>query len=72
MTDSFALETLDFLRAIWENNEMETSAGEGLRDLATSYALIEASRQRRAVNVDEVELGKLADYENEINAHYGI
>jgi len=72
MTDSFALETLDFLEAIWENREMETSGEEGLRDLAVSYAVIEASRLRQAVKVDDVESGKLMDYENEINAHYGI
>ena len=72
LTDSFALETLDFLKAIWEDGEMETSGEEGLRDLAVSYAVIEASRLRRTVKVDDVESGELAGYEDEINAHYGI
>jgi 1,5-anhydro-D-fructose reductase (1,5-anhydro-D-mannitol-forming) len=72
ITDSFALETLDFLNAIWEDKEMETSGEEGLRDLAVSYAVIEASRLRRTVKVDDVESGELAGYEDEINAHYGI
>jgi predicted dehydrogenase len=72
MTDSFALETLDFLNAIWGDREMETSGKEGLRDLAVSYGVIEASRVRRAVKVDDVESGEYAGYENEINAHYGI
>jgi predicted dehydrogenase len=72
ITDSFALETLDFLKAIWGGGEMETDGREGLRDLAVSYAVIEASRIRQAVKIDDVEAGKLAEYENEINAHYGI
>jgi predicted dehydrogenase len=72
ITDSFALETLDFLKAVWEGREMETSGKEGLRDLAASYAVIEASRLGRSVKVDDVESGELAGYEHEINAHYGI
>jgi len=72
MTDSFALETLDFLTAISTDGEMETSGKEGLRDLAVSYAVIEASRLKQAVKVDDVEFGELAGYENEINAHHGI
>jgi len=72
ITDSFALETFDFLKAIWDEKEMETSGIEGLRDLAASYALIEASRLGRAVKVDEVEFGEIAGYEDEINTYYGI
>lgn len=72
IADSFALETLDFLTAISEDREMETSGKEGLRDLAVSYAVIEASRLRQVVKVDDVESGESAGYENEINAHYGI
>ena len=60
------------MKAIWEDGEMETSGKEGLRDLAVSYAVIEASRLRRIVKVDDVESGELAGYEREINAYYGI
>ena len=72
ITDWFALEHLDFLKAIWENTQMETSGREGLRDLAVSYALIESSRLKRAVKVDDVESGKIGEYEKEINAYYGL
>jgi predicted dehydrogenase len=72
ITDPFGLETLDFLRAISEDRNMEASGAEGLRDLAVSYAVIEASRLRRAVKVDEVESGELAGYESDINSHYAI
>lgn len=72
VTDPFAQETLDFLNAIREGREMETGGREGLRDLAVSYAVIESSRLKRAVSVDDVESGKIAEYERDINAHLGI
>mgnify|MGYP001058938171 CR=1 FL=1 len=72
ITDWFALETLEFLKAIWEGREMRTSGKEGLRDLAVCYAVIESSRLKRAVKVDDVESGKIGEYEKEINAHYQI
>jgi len=70
--DPMALETLEFLRAIEEGREMETSGLEGLRDLAASYALIESSLMGRSVKVDDVESGKIGKYEEEINLYYGI
>ena len=70
--DPMALETLEFSRAIKEKREMETSGKEGLRDLATSFALLESSLKGRSVKVDDVESGKLHLYEEEINRHYGI
>jgi len=51
---------------------METSGREGLRDLAVSYAVIESSRLKRTVTVDDIESGKIGGYEGEINDHYGI
>lgn len=72
VTDWFALETLEFLNAIWENREMRPSGREGLRDLAVSYALIESSRVKRAIKVDDVESGEIGEYEKEINAHLGL
>jgi len=72
ITDWFALETFEFLKAIWEDRRMETSGEEGLRDLAVCYSVIEASRLKRAVKVDDVESGKIEEYEEEINAYYGI
>jgi len=72
LMDTMALETLEFLRAIKEGREMETSGREGLRDLAASFALIESSLMRRSVKVDDVESGKIATYEEEINRYYEI
>jgi len=70
--DPMALETLEFLRAIKDGREMETSGREGLRDLAASFALIESSLMGRSIKVDDVESGKISSYEEEINRHYGI
>ncbi|OYT46306.1 gfo/Idh/MocA family oxidoreductase [Candidatus Bathyarchaeota archaeon] len=72
ITDPMALETLEFLRAIWDRREMETSGREGLRDLAASYALIESSLLKRSVKVDDVESGIIGEYEKEINEYYKI
>jgi len=72
ISDPMALETLEFLRAIKDGREMETSGREGLRDLAASYALIESSLMKRSVNVYEVESGAIGCYEKEINQYYGI
>jgi predicted dehydrogenase len=70
--DPMALETFEFLRAIEEGREMETSGLEGLRDLAAAYALIESSLMGRSIKVDDVESGRIGKYEEEINFYYGI
>lgn len=67
-----ALETLEFLKAIKEERDMETSGLEGLRDLAASYALIESSLMGQSIKVDDVETGKIGRYEEEINTYYGV
>jgi len=72
VTDPFAQETLDFLNAIREGRQMETNGRQGLRDLAISYAVIESSRLKRAVSVDDVESGRIGEYESDINIHYGL
>jgi len=70
--DSFSLETLDFLNAIWEGREMEASGQEGLRDMALSFAMIESSILNRPVTAEEIESGKVANYEEAINKYYGL
>lgn len=72
ITDSFALETLDFLSAIREGREMEVSGKEGLRDIALSYAMIESSIIDRPLTPEDVESGKTAIYETDINEFYRL
>jgi hypothetical protein len=67
-----ALETLDFLYAIMERRDMETNGLEGIRDLAASYAMIESSLAKTPVKVDDVESGKIKNYEAEINRYYNL
>ncbi len=68
----FTLEILDFLNAIREGRDMETSGEEGVRDLACCFATLEASEQNRPIKVRDVLEGKIAAFEQEINKHYNI
>lgn len=68
----FTLEILDFLNAIREGRDMETSGEEGVRDLACCFATLEASAQNRPIKVRDVLSGKIAGFEAGINKHYKI
>jgi hypothetical protein len=72
LTDTFALGAYDFLRAIETGGQMEASGEEGLRDVATAFALIESSASRCLVQVEDVYTGKVAAEQAAINAHYGL
>jgi 1,5-anhydro-D-fructose reductase (1,5-anhydro-D-mannitol-forming) len=70
--DAFALEMLDFVRAIGSGQPMEASDVEGLMDLATAFTLLESATINRPVTVDEVLAGSVDTYQAEINAHYDL
>jgi len=70
--DGFALELLEFLQAIGQGRAMETSAEEGVRDLACSYAVLESATVGRPVKVAEVLNGTVDAYQRAINQHYGL
>jgi predicted dehydrogenase len=72
LTDSFALNQLDWLQAIREKREAETSGREGLRDLASSFAVLESSLAKRTVEVDEVLSGELREYQRPIDERFGL
>jgi len=72
LKDTFALEKLDWLRAIESGGQTETSGEEGLRDMAISYAMLESSELGRAVRVAEVESGEVCAYQREIDEYYGL
>lgn len=72
LRDPIAIQQYDWLRAIAEGQDPETSGEEGLRDLAAAYAMIESSRRGCAIPVEAVLNGEIADYQAEIDAHYGI
>jgi 1,5-anhydro-D-fructose reductase (1,5-anhydro-D-mannitol-forming) len=72
LRDSFAIQQLDWLRAIERGGDPETSGQEGLRDLASAYAILESSALGRQVTLEEVLEGRADTYQREIDAHYGL
>ena len=72
LRDPFALQLHEFARAIAEGRPMETSAEEGLIDLATAFAVLESATVNRPVAVAEVLDGRVAAYQAEIDAHHGL
>jgi len=72
VTDPFALAYDDWLNAIRAGGQPETSGLEGLRDLATAFAIPESSLARTAVAIEDVLSGAVDAYQREINAHHGL
>ncbi len=72
LTDTFALQQLDWLRAIEKGTDPETSGYEGMLDLACAFGLLESSALKRPVTIDEVLSGAASEYQAEINSHYGL
>ncbi|MBI2477735.1 MAG: Gfo/Idh/MocA family oxidoreductase [Planctomycetia bacterium] len=72
LTDAFALNQLDWLLAIREKRDAETSGREGLRDLAASFAVLESSMAKRTVEVEEVLSGELREYQRPIDERFGF
>ncbi len=72
MTDGFALNQHDWLEAIRNGRQPETSGAEGLRDLACAYAVVESARAGRRVSIEEILSGSLRDYQRVIDARHGL
>ena len=72
LSNAFALNQLDWLNAIRQRRQPETSGREGLRDLAVAYAILESALAGRRVNVADVLAGELAEYQRPINQHFKI
>lgn len=72
LRDPYAIQQLDWLRAIERGGDPETSGREGLRDLACAFAILESSQLGRQVRVDEVLDGQATAYQQEIDAHYAL
>jgi predicted dehydrogenase len=72
LSDVFALNQLDWLRAIEQGTDPETSGREGLYDLACAFGVLESSALRRPVTLEEMVSGVANSYQAEIDAHYGL
>jgi 1,5-anhydro-D-fructose reductase (1,5-anhydro-D-mannitol-forming) len=72
LREPFALQLLDFLRAVETGKPMETDGAEGLRALACSFAVLESSAANRPIRVKDVLTGKVDRYQREIDEHYRL
>ena len=72
LCDPFAIQQLDWLRAIEQGGQPETDGREGVRDLAAAYGIIESSVMGRRLTLAELLSGEAASYQQEINSHYGL
>jgi predicted dehydrogenase len=72
LEDAYAVQNLDWLRAIENHRDPETSGEEGLRDLACAFAILESSALGRRVTLDEMLAGEADAYQREIDTHYGL
>lgn len=70
--DSFALELLDFARAIETGKPMEADAQEGVLDLAMAYSILESAHSGMPVRVADVLGGKVDGYQADIDAYYRL
>ncbi len=72
ITDGFALEWLEFISAVQQGRQPETSGVEGLKDIAPGLAILESSALGRPVKLADVEAGRVEDYQRSINERWGI
>jgi predicted dehydrogenase len=72
LSDAFALLLRDWLSAIRDGHTPETGGEQGLRDLAASFAIVEASQAGRSVTLDEVLSGAVDGYQRELDEYYGL
>ncbi|MHC4994625.1 MAG: Gfo/Idh/MocA family oxidoreductase, partial [Planctomycetota bacterium] len=72
LDNAFAMSQLDWLEAVRTRSEPETSGREGLNDLACAYAVVESSKAGRVIDVADVLSGAVRDYQEPIDAHFGI
>ena len=72
LDNSFALNQQDWLQAIRDKCQPETSGREGLMDLACAYAIVESAKAGRTVTIEEVLSGDLRDYQIPIDQHHGL
>jgi len=72
LDDAYAIQNLDWLRAIEQGRDPETSGEEGLRDLACAFAILESAAMGRTVTQQEMLDGVADVYQREIDVRYGL
>ena len=71
-TDPAAISQYDWLQAIANRTDPETSGVEGLRDLAAAFAMLESNAVGQTVSVDDVLHSRIDTYQREIDTYYGL
>jgi len=72
LSDSFAAGFYDYFRSIEDHRQPEASGEEGLRDVATSFAIIESSESGRPVLVDDVLSGRVRAAQRSIDEYHNL
>jgi predicted dehydrogenase len=72
LRDAFALNQLDWLRAIQEGRAPETSGREGLADMAAAFALLESAAVGQRLRVCDVLDGTVRAYQEPIDRRHGL
>jgi predicted dehydrogenase len=72
LDDAFALNQGDWLAAIRERRQPETSGEEGLRDLAVAFAVLESSHAGQPVDVADVLSGKVRAFQVPLDRKFGL
>ena len=67
-----ALEQYELARCVREGTAPEVDGRQGLHALAIVHALFESQVAGRAVSIAEIEAGRLSEYQDEIDRHYGL
>lgn len=70
--DAFTLEKWDWFRAIEQNESPEANGEEGLKDLATAFAMCESQIANKPVKVEDVLESRIDGYQRAIDEHYGL
>jgi 1,5-anhydro-D-fructose reductase (1,5-anhydro-D-mannitol-forming) len=72
LSDSFALAQYDWLRAVADRREPETSGREGLGDLAAAFAILESATIGQRVAVSDVLDSTIDEYQRPIDERFGL
>ena len=72
VTDSKALQFLDFARAVERRGSPEASGRQGLMELACAFAIVESGLRRAAVRVDDVLSGAVDAWQRPVDLALGL
>jgi predicted dehydrogenase len=72
LTDTFALAQYEWLQAVRERRQPETSGRDALTNLSCAFAVLESAQAGRRVAIEEVASGRLCEYQRELDEHYHV